>query len=72
MQINTDLSQKLAVNCGDLPWLASPQKGVERVMLERDGDEIARPQSLSPPSSTASEGRRQKQIRGGCLYFTSQ
>ena len=54
MQINTDLSQKLAVNCGDLPWLASPQKGVERVMLERDGDEIARATSLvryAPKSS---------------------
>ena len=54
MQINTDLSQKLAVNSGDLPWLASPQKGVERVMLERDGDEIARATSLvryAPKSS---------------------
>jgi anti-sigma factor ChrR (cupin superfamily) len=54
MQINTDLSKKLALNCGELPWLASPQKGVERVMLERDGDEVARATSLvryAPKSS---------------------
>jgi anti-sigma factor ChrR (cupin superfamily) len=54
MQINTDLSQKLALNCSELPWLASPQKGVERVMLERDGDEVARATSLvryAPKSS---------------------
>jgi tripartite-type tricarboxylate transporter receptor subunit TctC len=34
MQINTDLSKKLALNCGELPWLASPQMGVERVMVK--------------------------------------
>ena len=54
MQINTDLSQKLAINCGERPWLASPLKGVDRVMLERDGDEVARATSLvryAPKSS---------------------
>ena len=58
MQINTDLSQKLAVNCADLPWLATPQKGVERVMLERDGDEIARASSLVRYAPKSSFSRR--------------
>ncbi len=62
MQINTDLSQKLAVNCGDLPWLASPQKGVERVMLERDGDEIARATSLVRYAPKSSFSRHQHDL----------
>jgi len=42
MQINADLSRR-AVEYGDrLPWVASPLPGVERRMLERDGDEVAR------------------------------
>ena len=54
MQINTDLTQRLAIASGDLPWLASPLKGVDRIMLERDGDEVARATSLvryAPKSS---------------------
>ena len=54
MQINTDLTQRLAIASGDLPWLASPLKGVDRIMLERDGDELARATSLvryAPKSS---------------------
>ena len=54
MQINTDLTQKLAIASGDLPWLASHLKGVDRIMLERDGDEVARATSLvryAPKSS---------------------
>jgi anti-sigma factor ChrR (cupin superfamily) len=62
MQINTDLSQKLAVNCGDLPWLASQQKGVERVMLERDGDEIARATSLVRYAPKSSFSRHQHDL----------
>jgi anti-sigma factor ChrR (cupin superfamily) len=46
MQINTDLTQRLAIFSVDLPWLASPIKGVDRIMLERDGDEVARATSL--------------------------
>ena len=54
MQINTDLTQRLAIASGDLPWLASHLKGVDRIMLERDGDEVARATSLvryAPKSS---------------------
>ena len=46
MKINTDLSKKLAISFGELPWLPSPLEGVDRIMLERDGDEIARATSL--------------------------
>ena len=62
MQINTDLSQKLALNCGELPWLASPQKGVERVMLERDGDEVARATSLVRYAPKSSFSRHQHDL----------
>ena len=62
MQINTDLSKKLAVNCGELPWLASPQKGVERVMLERDGDEVARATSLVRYAPKSSFSRHQHDL----------
>jgi anti-sigma factor ChrR (cupin superfamily) len=46
MQINADLSQRAAVASESLPWVASPLPGVERRMLERDGDEVARVTSL--------------------------
>lgn len=46
MQLNTDLSQKLAIDCDALPWLASPIEGIDRKLLERDGDEVARATSL--------------------------
>ena len=62
MQINTDLSKKLALNCGELPWLASPQKGVERVMLERDGDEVARATSLVRYAPKSSFNRHQHDL----------
>ena len=62
MQINTDLSKKLALNCGELPWLASPQKGVERVMLERNGDEVARATSLVRYAPKSSFSRHQHDL----------
>ena len=46
MQIHTDLSKKIAINSAELPWLPSPQNGVERQMLERNGDEVARATSI--------------------------
>lgn len=46
MQINADLSQRAVVASDSLPWVASPLPGVERRMLERDGDEVARVTSL--------------------------
>lgn len=46
MQIHADLQLRVSVHTDELPWVASPQQGVERKMLERDGEEIARATSL--------------------------
>ncbi|HEX2943061.1 MAG TPA: cupin domain-containing protein [Rhodopila sp.] len=46
MQLNADLSRPADVDSSALPWVASPMAGVERRMLERDGDEVARATSL--------------------------
>ncbi|MDA8049195.1 MAG: cupin domain-containing protein [Rhodospirillales bacterium] len=56
MQLNADLSVPAAVDSSALPWVASPMAGVERRMLERDGEEVARATSLvryAPGSSFA-------------------
>ena len=62
MQINTDLTQKLAIVSGELPWLASPLKGVERRMLERNGDEVARATSLVRYAQKSSFSRHQHDL----------
>ena len=41
MEINADHSQRVVINHHDLPWIASPESGVERRMLERQGGEVA-------------------------------
>ena len=46
MNINADLSRRAVVDSESLPWVDSPLKGVQRRMLERDGDEVARATSL--------------------------
>lgn len=46
MQVRADFSRKEVVRPGDAQWVASPQKGVDRLMLDRIGDEIARATSL--------------------------
>lgn len=46
MKINADLSQRALADGAKLPWVPSPLPGVERRMLERDGDEVARVTSL--------------------------
>ncbi|MDE2304396.1 MAG: cupin domain-containing protein [Gammaproteobacteria bacterium] len=46
MRINADLSLPAVVDGATLPWVASPAAGVERRMLERDGEEVARATSL--------------------------
>ena len=42
MRINADFSQRVAVHFKDTDWVASPAAGVERKMLDRIGDEVAR------------------------------
>ena len=46
MNINTDFSQKVVMNHHDLPWTKSPELGVDRRMLERLGDEVAKATSI--------------------------
>lgn len=46
MKLRADWSQRCVVHSNDLPWVPSPSKLVERRMLERDGDEVARATSV--------------------------
>ncbi|HUZ75471.1 MAG TPA: peroxidase-related enzyme [Stellaceae bacterium] len=46
MRLNADLSQRCVIDTRTAPWVPSPQPGVERKMLDRDGDEVARATSL--------------------------
>ena len=47
MNINADYSQKVVINHHDLSWVASPEPGIERRMLDRLGDELAKATSIS-------------------------
>ena len=46
MNINADYSQKVVINHHDLSWVASPEPGIERRMLDRLGDELAKATSI--------------------------
>lgn len=46
MKINADLSRRAVVASDSLPWTPSPLAGVDRRMLERDGEEVARATSV--------------------------
>lgn len=46
MQINADFSRRVIVTPEQQQWVASPQSGVERVMLDRIGEEKARATSI--------------------------
>lgn len=46
MKINADLTQRAVVDSAALDWVPSPAPGVERRMLDRDGNEVARATTL--------------------------
>ncbi|MEO1402630.1 MAG: cupin domain-containing protein [Cyanobacteria bacterium J06635_1] len=46
MKIHADLTQRAVVESQTLPWIDSPLPGVQRRMLERDGEEVARATSI--------------------------
>lgn len=46
MEINADFSRRVAVHAARLPWVPSPMAGVERRMLDRIGEEVARATSI--------------------------
>jgi len=42
MHLNDDFSQRVVIRPEDYDWVSSPATGVQRMMLDRIGDEIAR------------------------------
>jgi anti-sigma factor ChrR (cupin superfamily) len=44
--VNADFAQRVVIATDTLPWIASPQAGVERRLLDRIGGEVARATSL--------------------------
>lgn len=46
MELNADFSCRALVHAAQLPWIASPVAGIERRMLDRIGDEVARATSI--------------------------
>lgn len=46
LKIHADLSARALVLPSEMRWVPSPELGVERIMLDRDGDEVARATSL--------------------------
>jgi quercetin dioxygenase-like cupin family protein len=46
MMLNADFTKRAVVHAARLPWSASPVPGVERRMLDRIGDEVARATSI--------------------------
>lgn len=46
MRLNADFSQPVVIHTDAMVWQPSPQSGVERIMLDRIGDELARATSL--------------------------
>jgi anti-sigma factor ChrR (cupin superfamily) len=45
-RLHSDFSERVVIATGELPWIASPQAGVERRPLDRIGGEVARATSL--------------------------
>jgi anti-sigma factor ChrR (cupin superfamily) len=46
LKLNADFSKRAVVHAATLAWTASPVPGVERRMLDRIGDEVARATSI--------------------------
>jgi hypothetical protein len=46
LELNADFSQRAAVHAAALPWIPSPMAGVDRRMLDRIGEEVARATSI--------------------------
>jgi anti-sigma factor ChrR (cupin superfamily) len=56
MRLNADFAERVVMRPDDYEWVDSPMPGVERMMLDRIGDEVARATSLVryAPGSTFS------------------
>jgi len=57
MRLNADFNERVVVRPDEYQWVDSPMPGVERMMLDRIGDEVARATSLVryAPNSTFSQ-----------------
>lgn len=66
MRLNADFRERVVIRPDDYEWVASPMPGVERMMLDRIGDEVARATSLVryAPNSTFS-----RHVHGGGEEF---
>jgi hypothetical protein len=66
MMINADFTKSAVVHAGSMPWISSPLPGVERIMLDRVGDEVARATSLV---RYAPRSRFSRHVHGGGEEF---
>ena len=66
MRLHADFSQRVVIRPDQYEWVDSPMPGVQRMMLDRIGDEIARATSLVryAPGSTFS-----RHVHGGGEEF---
>ncbi|MFG6665607.1 cupin domain-containing protein [Halomonas sp. HNIBRBA4712] len=62
MRLNADFSRFACVTPDQYAWVASPSAGVERMMLDRIGDEVARATSLV---RYAPNSRFERHVHGG-------
>ncbi len=46
MELNADFTKRVVVHSSETPWSPSPMPGVDRRMLDRIGDEVARATSI--------------------------
>src|SRR4029079_9756769 len=44
--VNADFTRRVVIATGAMPWIPSPQAGIERRLLDRIGGEVARATSL--------------------------
>ena len=66
MNLNDDFTRRAAVHAARLDWIASPVPGVERRMLDRVGEEVARATSLV---RYAPQSRFSPHVHGGGEEF---
>ena len=59
MRINADFFQTAIVDRSEVEWISSPESGVDRIMLDRIGDEVARATSIVRYAAGSSFGRHE-------------
>jgi hypothetical protein len=59
VRVNADFSKPAVVIPQDSDWVSSPESGVERIMLDRIGDEVARATSIVRYASGSSFSRHE-------------